>query len=161
MNIQEIINNGNFLEDEDGFKSFKSTFQLVQYQKDIELEIQNIADFSDVGKIEKTLKSTFSFLNNSVEELYKESWDHYQTIISDCAYGFVSYDSFKDAKSANEAYFGYQDESEAFDAMTLSSIWFDMEYNNSINCNLIFDCPWEDEHNFNVLLENGKISEVY
>ena len=124
------------------------------------VELSSLEAEEELAYITKVVNELLAFdLQNKVW-LKREVWEHYQAIIANSSYGMVSMEGYNNEKEANAAYFKIYTDEDAYDSVKLTKIWFDVMYREDIYFNLIYSCPWEDEHGIKIGVKNGELDSI-
>ncbi|CAL2083528.1 conserved protein of unknown function [Tenacibaculum sp. 190524A02b] len=163
MTKDEISQKGT-LKEVSGLSTFTLNLLVPYFNKSIKIEAFNLPNL-DTSTLEFSLMTeiineilTLSEKNNNwiKDELFK----HYNDTITHSNYGMINYTDFDTDLEANKSYFKIQNSEMAFEKSELILIHFDLYFKDFRHFNLEFECPWEEEHNIILNVQNGEFNSI-
>lgn len=110
--------------------------------------------------ITETINELLCFDQTNKDWLSDQIWKHYEIYVENVSYGMVPYEGFDSESEANRAYFKVYSREDTYDAVKLKEIWADMDFTEFRHFNLVFKCPWDDEHGISIGVINGKFDSI-
>ena len=165
MKKEEIINNGKFILNSETpeFSEFEILLFIPFFDQDVKVLFQNLVSLDsipEVNLIVEIVNELLEFPDKNKVWLKKEIWNHYETYVSNTSYGFVTLKGFSNQREANMAYFNIRNENEAFENVQLEMIYTDLSFLDFRYFNLIYKCPWENEHGISIGIMNGEFNSI-
>lgn len=165
MTKEEIIKKGQFHlnEHRPDYSELRINLYLDFFEKEMEILFANLPSLSSEPQmtlITETINELLCLDQTNKDWLSDQIWKHYEIYVENVSYGMVPYEGFDSESEANRAYFKVYSREDAYNAVKLKEIWADMDFTEFRNFNLVFKCPWDDEHGINIGVINGKFDSI-
>lgn len=165
MTTAEIIEKGTFHEDRKfpQYSGFSIELFVTFFNKSIEVQFDNIPNLQSephVNILTRIVNELINFDEANRPWLEKEVWDHYMICVDSTSYGMVDDTGFDDEKEANMAHFNIYNPADALKAIELREVMSNLDFTDYTYFNLIFDCPWENEHGIWIGVKNGQFDSI-
>lgn len=165
MTKEEIKSRGNFMPNKSNPEC--SEFRIITYlnffKKDFEILFSNIPSLESEPQmtvLTETVNELKSYDESNKKWLKEEVWKHYKICVENTSYGMVDGSGFDNEIDANTAHFKIYNKEDSYNALELNEIMVDMDFVDFRYFNLIFKCPWDDEHGIWVGVKNGKFDSI-
>ncbi|MEL6557326.1 MAG: hypothetical protein AAFQ94_04030 [Bacteroidota bacterium] len=165
MNIEDIINKGTFHPDNSHpeYSAFSIPLFLKFFNVEIEVRFDNIPGMESdphVNILAKIVNELIDFDESNRLWLEEEVWKHYLLCVETTSYGMVDDSGFDDEKEANMAHFNIYTPADALKAIELDEVMSDISFTEYSYFNLIFSCPWENEHGIWIGVKNRQFDSI-
>ena len=165
MTKEEIISKGKFILNKSNFEysEFRINLYLDFFKTDFEVLFANLPGTETEPQMTVLTEIVNELINYDIDNkkwLKREVWEHYKICVENTSYGMVEDSGFDNEIDANIAHFKIYNEDDAYDALELSEIMSDMDFTDYRYFNLIFKCPWDDEHGIWIGVKNGKFDSI-
>lgn len=165
MTKEEIKLKGNFIlnENKPEYSELRINTYLDFFKKDFEILFSNLPSLESEPQmtvLTEIVNELKSYDENNKIWLKEEVWKHYKICIENTSYGMVDDSEFDNEIDANIAHFKIYNKEDSYNALELSEIMTDMSFVDFRYFNLIFKCPWDDEHGIWIGVKNGKFDSI-
>lgn len=165
MTKEEVKLKGNFIRNK--FRSEYSEFRINLYldffKTDFELLFANLPSTESepqMSLLTEIVNELINYDKSNKEWIKEEVWQHYKICVENTSYGMVDDSGFDNEMDANIAHFKIYNSDDAYKALKLSEIMTDMSFLDFRYFNLIFKCPWDNEHGIWIGVKNGKFDSI-
>lgn len=165
MTKDEIINMGEIILNSESpeFSEFKIILFLPFFEKRVNILFQNFKNLNSIPEmilVNDIINELLVFSDENKIWLKKEIWNHYEINVSNTSYNIVPQKGFLNEKDANMAYFNIYNEEDAFKNVHLEMIYTDLFFLDFRYFNLIYKCPWDNEHGIKIGIKNGTFDSI-
>tara|TARA_R110002126_G_scaffold289763_1_gene445421 strand:- start:3732 stop:4232 length:501 start_codon:yes stop_codon:yes gene_type:complete len=165
MTKEEIISKGIFIEDRFNvnYSEFKIELYLDFFRTNNEILFSNLTSLDSEPQmtvLTEIVNELISFDKKNEEWIKDKSWEHFKICVENTSYGMVDDDGFENEKEANIAHFKIYNKEDSYNALKLKLIMVDLDFTEFRYINLIFKCPWDEEHGIWIGVKNGILESV-
>ena len=165
MTKEEIKSKGNFILNraKPEYSEFRINLYLDFFKTDFDLLFSNLPSLEsepEMTILSEIVNELINYDENNREWLKEEIWKHYKISVENTSYGMVDNSGFANEKDANISHFKIHNKEDSYNAVKLSEIMTDMSFTNFRYFNLIFKCPWDNEHGIWIGVKNGNFDSI-
>ena len=165
MTKNEIKLKGNFLlnKHKAEYSEFRIELYLDFFKTKFEILFSNLTSMESEPQmtvLTEIVNELINYDEKNKKWLKEKIWEHYKICVENTSYGMVDDSGFENETEANISHFGIYNKDDSYNALKLSEIMSDMDFTEYRYFNLIFKCPWDNEHGIWIGVKNGKFDSI-